>query len=70
MTHWLWLQLDKGKSVAHGSPVAEACTWALATRFLHLEFFKRMFHSHKNQWVCRGSCCPSRQEPPLVLMQP
>lgn len=26
MTHWLWLQLAKCKSVACGSLVAEACT--------------------------------------------
>lgn len=26
MTHWLWLQLAKSKSVARGSPVTEAYT--------------------------------------------
>lgn len=26
MTHWLWLQLAKSKSVVRGSPVAEAFT--------------------------------------------
>lgn len=71
MTHWLWLQPAKGKGVAHDSPVTEACIWALATRFLYLEF-KKMFYGHKNQWVCWGSFClhPSWQEPLLASMQP
>lgn len=43
MAHWLWLQLAKGKSVARGSPGAETCAWALAPRFLYLEFLKRRF---------------------------
>lgn len=59
MAHRLWLQLDKGRSVAPDSPAAEPCTWALATRFLHLDFLKRVFRSHKNQWV-PGAALPGR----------
>lgn len=63
MTHWLWLQLAKGKSVARGSPGAETCAWALAPRFLYLEFLKRRF-------IAARISAALRQEPPLVSMQP
>lgn len=36
----LWLSLAESIGVAPGRPVAEALTWALATRRLYLEFEK------------------------------
>lgn len=64
-----WLSLAESIGIAPGRPVAEALTWALATRRLYLEFEKMSMATRVSErtGIC---CCPSWQESPPVSMQP